>query len=266
MQEIIVENSQIRTFVLTFCEPEENVAFSPQPGQFVMVSLPHCGEAPISVSSPPTRPGTIHLSVRKAGKLTNAMHELKPGDPVNLRGPYGRSFPMEELPEKNLFFVAGGIGLAPLRAVINHCLDSGKPPRSITVLYGSRTPSDIAFKNDLQLWQNLGVNCFLTVDAAEPGWHGPVGLVTGLLEGLNPDLSRSMALVCGPPQMFKAVLSRLTALGFGDEQILTTMERHMKCGVGLCRHCHMDGKLACMDGPVFYLSELRGLKLTELDR
>lgn len=265
VEQIEVENSQISTFVLAFCDRSDNDAFRYQPGQFMLVSMPHCGEAPISISSPPTRPGNIHLSVRRAGKLTTAMHRLRVGDTIGLRGPYGRPFPMEQLEGKDLLFVAGGIGLAPLRAVVNTCLDQRDRFGALTVLYGSRTPSDIAFQSDLGLWRKQGVDCRLTVDAAEPGWDGAVGLVTSLLDGLKPELSRSIALICGPPLMFRAVLGKLAAMDFSDEQILTTMERHMKCGVGICRHCHMDGKLVCVDGPVFSLAELRKLRIMELD-
>jgi len=264
VEQIEIENSQISTFVLAFSDREYHDAFRYQPGQFMLVSMPHCGEAPISISSTPTRPGNIHLSVRRAGKLTDAMHALRPGDTIGLRGPYGRPFPMQQLEGRDLLFVAGGIGLAPLRAVINACLDQRDQFGALTVLYGSRTPSDIAFQADLGLWQKQGVDCRLTVDAAEPGWDGAVGLVTSLMDDLTPDLSRGTALTCGPPLMFRAVLGKLAAMGFSDEQVLTTMERHMKCGVGICRHCHMDGKLACVDGPVFSLAELRQLKIMEL--
>lgn len=265
VEQILVENSQISTFVLAFSAPLFNDTFRYQPGQFMLVSMPHCGEAPISISSTPTRPGNIHLSVRKAGKLTQAMHGLRVGDTLGLRGPYGRPFPMQELAGRDLLFVAGGIGLAPLRAVINGCLDQRDSFGALTVLYGSRTPSDIAFQADLAQWRKQGVDCRLTVDAAEPGWEGSVGLVTSLMDQLTPEVSRSTALLCGPPLMFRAVLGRLEGMGFGDEQVLTTMERHMKCGVGICRHCHMDGKLACVDGPVFSLAELRRLKIMELE-
>ncbi len=265
VEQVEIENSQISTFVLVFSDSQYNDAFRYQPGQFMLVSMPHCGEAPISISSTPTRPGAIHLSVRRAGKLTAAMHGLRVGDTLGLRGPYGRPFPMKQLEGKDLLFVAGGIGLAPLRGVLNTCLDQRDRFGTLTVLYGSRTPSDIAFQNDLGLWQQQGVDCRLTVDAAEPGWDGKVGLVTSLLDGLTPDLSRSTALICGPPMMFRAVLGKLKTMGFSDHQVLTTMERHMKCGVGICRHCHMDGKLACVDGPVFSLAELRQLKIMELE-
>ena len=264
VEQIVIENSQISTFVLAFSDRQYNKSFRYQPGQFVMVSMPHCGEAPISVSSTPTQPGAIHLSVRRAGKLTNAMHGLRLGDTIGLRGPYGKPFPMDQLAGQDLLFVAGGIGLAPLRGVLNTCLNQRDQFGSLTMLYGSRTPSDIAFQSDLELWQKNGVDCRLTVDAAEPDWDGTVGLVTSLMDNLQPDLANSTALICGPPLMFRAVLGRLTAMGFRDEQVFTTMERHMKCGVGICRHCHMDGKLACVDGPVFSLAELRHMKIKEL--
>lgn len=264
VEKLEVENSQITTFVLSFSDPQLNNTFRYEPGQFMMVSMPHCGEAPISISSTPTRPGTIHLSVRRAGKLTAAMHGLQVGDTIGLRGPYGKPFPMEQLEDRDLLFVAGGIGLAPLKGVLNGCLDQREHFGKLTVLYGSRTPSDIAFQADLALWQQQGVDCRLTVDMAEKGWNGEVGLVTSLMDDLNPDLGRSTALICGPPLMFRAVLGRLAAMGFNDEQVFTTMERHMKCGVGICRHCHLDGKLACVDGPVFSLAELRHLKIMEL--
>jgi len=265
IKEVITENSQIKTFVLAFADKKDNASFRYQPGQFMMVSIPHCGEAPISFSSTPTRPGTINLSVRKAGKLTGAMHELGPGAAVGLRGPYGRPFPMEELRGKDLLFVAGGIGLAPLRSVINYCLDHGNDYGAITILYGSRTPSDIAFKDDIGIWQNHEkVTCFLTVDVGDDSWQGNVGVVTTLFDKIEPDVARSVALVCGPPIMIRFVLADLARMGFRDEDIITTMERHMKCGVGVCGHCHMDNKLICVDGPVFSRAALKNMEVMEL--
>ena len=264
IEEVIVENSQIKTFVLSFTDVALQQGFSYQPGQFMMVSVPHCGEAPISFSSTPTRPGTIHLSVRRAGQLTSALHELAAGAIVGLRGPYGRPFALEALKGRDLLFVAGGIGLAPLRSVINHCLDSGHEGR-IEILYGSRTPDDIAFKADLAAWQDRqNVACRLTVDAGGPGWDGPVGVVTTLLPEVAIDPQTSVALVCGPPLMIRFVMAELGRMGYSDERIITTMERHMKCGVGVCGHCHLDGKLVCIDGPVFNREELQGLEVMEL--
>ena len=263
---IIEENSQIKTFVLAFPDEQLNNSFEYEPGQFMMVSMPHCGEAPISISSSPTKPGTIDLSVRLAGKLTAAMHQLSPGDKVGLRGPYGRPFPMADLVGHDLLFVAGGIGLAPLRSVINTCLAQDRDSKKkITILYGSRTPSDIAFQTDLDGWRETpGVDCQLTVDVAEPGWGGAVGLVTALLDGIDLEPKQAKALLCGPALMIKAVLARLADFGFQEKDILTTLERHMKCGIGVCRHCHMDSKLVCKDGPVFTMEELQQLEVAEL--
>jgi len=185
---------------------------------------------------------------------------MKEGDVVGLRGPYGRSFDLDYLAGKDLLFVAGGIGLAPLRSVINSCISAERAARSITILYGSRVPSDIAFGADLDKWQaRSNVSCLLTVDQAEPGWTGHTGLVTTLLDQYTADPAKTVALLCGPPMMISAVIADLSQRGFCDENIITTMERHMKCGVGVCRHCHMSGELVCKDGPVFNLAELKDL-------
>ncbi len=262
IKKVILENSQIKTFVLEFTEKPFNDAFYYQPGQFMMVSVPHHGEAPISVSSTPTRPGNIHLSVRVAGRLTRALHDMEPGREIGLRGPYGRAFPMDSLKGKDLVFVAGGIGLAPLRSAINYCLDRSKEYGRITILYGSRLPSDIAFRADLEEWTDRDdVRCLVTVDEAEPGWEGYVGVVTTLWDKAKLDPERQAVLVCGPPVMIRFVLADLREMGFPDDNVITTMERHMKCGVGLCGHCHMEGKLVCVDGPVFSSRELREISV-----
>ncbi len=265
INEVIEENSQIRTFVLSFCDREYNEKFTYLPGQFMMVSVPHCGEAPISFSSTPEEPGHIRLSVRRAGRLTNAMHRMKKGDVVGLRGPWGNGFPLDDMVGRDLLFVAGGIGLAPLAAVIRTCIKKRDQYGRISIIYGSRTPSDIAFADDIAAWgMEKDVECLLTVDKAEPGWDGAVGLVTSLFDRADFAPGKQTALVCGPPLMIRAVLSDLGNRGFADEEIITTMERHMKCGVGVCRHCHMDGRLVCADGPVFSLARLRGLEVMEL--
>ena len=258
------ENSQIKSFELAFTDPERHRAFSYRPGQFVMVSVPHGGEAPISISSSPTRPGRLTLSVRKAGRLTAALHRMAEGELLGLRGPYGRPFPVDELKGRDLIFVAGGIGLAPLASVVNLCLDRREEYGQLTVLYGSRSPADIAFRAELEGWRRAGVKCLLTVDQGGEGWTGQVGLVTTLFAQISPDPGRSSALICGPPVMFRFVAAELTRLGLSDQDIVTTLERHMKCGLGVCRHCHLGPKLVCAHGPVFTLAELRGLREAEL--
>ena len=259
IKDIIVENSTIKTFVVEITDKSIANTFKYLPGQFVMVSVAHQGEAPISISSHLVTPGVMHLSIRRAGRLTSSIHEMKAGEYIGIRGPYGRPFPMEALSGRNLLIVAGGIGLAPLRSVIGYCLESGleKYP-SITLLYGSRSPSDIAFKADLERWKKAGVDVRLTVDVSEPGWDGRVGLVTELLHEVSLDPGSSSGLLCGPPIMIDVVSSMLKEKGFSPEQIITTLERNMKCGVGLCGHCHMDGVLICRKGPVFSIAELCG--------
>lgn len=260
---VVEENSQIKTFALAFTDPDLNGAFSYLPGQFVMVSAPHHGEAPISIASTPTRPGVIELSVRRAGALTTAMHAMAPGDLLALRGPYGRPFPLASCQGRDLLFVAGGIGLAPLRSLINFCLDHRPEYGKITLLYGSRSPADIAFSADLTAWQDQqAVECLLSVDTAGPGWQGHVGLVTTLLDLVSLEPARTSAIVCGPSIMIRFVLAALSRMGLADSEIITTLERHMKCGIGVCRHCHMDRTLVCAEGPVFSLAQLRGLQGT----
>jgi len=265
IQAIRDENCQIKTFVLAFRDPEQNARFTYQPGQFMMVSIPHHGEAPISFSSTPSRPGTIELSVRRAGRLTSAMHELSEGHVIGLRGPYGRPFAMEELKSSHLLFVAGGIGLAPLRGVINYCLDNRQDYGRITILAGSRCPADVSFEEDLRTWQQQhGVTCAVTVDVGDEKWPHHVGLVTSLLDRFTEDPTASKVIVCGPPLMIRFVMADLSRRGFANADIITTMERHMKCGVGVCGHCHMDNKLVCVDGPVFSRAELQDLDIEEL--
>ncbi len=263
IKEIVEENSSIKTYVIEFTDSEVNSGFSYLPGQFVMLSVPGQGEAPISISSTPTRPGSIHLSVRKAGRLTSALHEMKTGQYLGIRGPYGRPFPMDDLKGRDLLFVAGGIGLAPLRSVISYCLDRAGQYGSITLLYGSRTPSDIAFRADLEEWgRSDSVDVHLTVDVAEAGWDGNVGLVTTLLDQVQLKGDGTSALLCGPPVMIDAVIERLLDAGLSSDAIITTMERNMKCGVGLCGHCHMGSVLVCKHGPVFSVAELKEIEAT----
>ncbi|MDF1613942.1 FAD/NAD(P)-binding protein [Desulfurivibrio dismutans] len=270
---IIEENPRIRTLVLEPLEelPAANGARSTagrssayQPGQFVMVSVPHCGEAPISLASSPHEP-ELRLSVLKVGLLTEALHRLPVGAEVGLRGPYGRPFPLADLHGRRLLFIAGGIGLAPLRSVLESCLAEPEKFGPLTLLYGSRTPADLAFGEDLARWQQSGrVDCRLTVDQGAPGWTGAVGLVTELLAELEPAPEQTSVLICGPPPMIRAVCRQTAATGIAPEQIITTLERQMKCGLGLCRHCHLDHHLVCVDGPVYTLAQLQQLEIMEL--
>ncbi len=266
IREILNENKQIKTFRLELLDKTHPFSF--RPGQFLMLSVPHCGEAAISISSSPTALPLIDLSIRKAGKLTTAVHALQVGDEVGIRGPFGTFFPVANFHGRDLLFVAGGIGLAPLKGVIDVCLFQQEleenPVQQITLLYGSRTVADIAFSQAIEAWRQQGVDCQLTVDIDELDWQDHVGLVTDLLK---PELltKDTTALICGPPIMIRFVIAQLSEMGLSDTAILTTLERHMKCGMGLCGHCHLDGKLVCVDGPVFTYAALKNLHVMELN-
>ncbi len=268
IKEIISENHLVKTFRLSMVDSQgQTIPFRFEAGQFVMLSVPHRGEAPISISSIPANPSFFDLTIRKAGLLTSAIQEMAVGDHLGVRGPFGHGFPLDDLLGKDLLLVAGGIGLAPLKGVMESCLSWKKVKKltdiSLTLCYGSRTPEDICFRATIEKWQQDGVSCRLTVDEADPSWQGEEGLVTGLLADQSSS-GDGYALVCGPPVMIRATIARLQAFGWSDEHILTTLERHMKCGVGVCGHCHLDNTMVCTDGPVFTLSQLQEMKVAEL--
>lgn len=265
IREIIRENHTISTFRLELTN--KSVPFSFRSGQFCMLSVPHCGEAAISFSSAPNTLPLFDLSIRNAGELTAAMHQMKTGDQVGIRGPFGTPFPMAEFTNSDMLFVAGGIGLAPLKSVIDHCLfQSGLETdavANITLLYGNRTPSEVAFTTAISSWKKQGIDCRLTVDEGDDSWQENVGLVTELLQDdLITKITKS--LICGPPIMIRFVIAKLTEMGCTNDSIFTTLERHMKCGMGTCGHCHLDGKLVCVDGPVFSLEQLQTMDVMEL--
>ena len=255
IRNIIRENSLVNTYELTLVDELANHRFSFQPGQFMMISMPHLGEAPISFSSSPDGEDGFSLTIRNSGRLTAAVQQLRPGDIIGVRGPYGRPFPSDRLGGKNLLFVAGGIGLAPLRPLIEYWLSRPDEAGNLTMFYGSRTPEEFCFNRDFPRWRKDGLDLRLTVDQTAKEWDGSVGLVTSLLDGYTID-DETMALVCGPGIMIRFVLKQLQAMGMKAENIITTLERHMKCGVGICGHCHMEEKLVCIDGPVFTAAEL----------
>jgi len=261
IKNVAEQNELVKTFDIVFEDAIFDANFTYLPGQFMMISVPHCGEAPISFSSSPSQPGFFSLTIRKAGKLTSAIHKLQPGDMIGVRGPYGKPFPMDELAGQNLFFVAGGIGMAPLRSVIAYCIDNRDDYGAITVLYGCKTPDEFCFRKELDEWAAQGqIVVKYTVDNACEAWNGCVGLVTGLLDDISLSGTNDKALVCGPGVMIRFVVERLLQLGLERNNIITTLERHMKCGIGICGHCHFDSKLICIDGPVFNVSDLPDLE------
>ncbi len=254
IRQIIRENSLVNTYHLCLVDELAGHRFSYQPGQFMMISMPHLGEAPISFSSNPDGSDGFSLTIRNSGSLTAAVQDLRVGDIIGVRGPYGTPFPMDRLHGKNLILVAGGIGLAPLRPIIEQALSQPGKFGAVTLCYGSRSADNFCFDRDFDRWQQ-GIDLRLTVDHGSPQWDGHVGMVTELLSGLTMG-EGDMALVCGPGIMIRFVIELLREKGLRATDIITTLERRMKCGVGICGHCHSGGKLICMDGPVFTAADM----------
>ena len=255
------ELADVRTFSLRFASDEDQEAFHYKPGQFIELSIPGVGEAPISISSSPSRKASFDITVKAIGSVTQALHEKKPGDFVGIRGPYGNGFPVDEVAGMDILFVGGGIGLAPLRSLLVNMLDNRSDYGKITLLYGARSPSELLFKQDLAAWQNMeGMEVHTTVDVGDETWTGNVGVVTTLFPKIKPDPKRTAAFVCGPPVMFRFVIAELLRLQFSDEQIISTLERYMKCGVGKCGHCCIGHKYVCTDGPVFNYRQIKTLQ------
>lgn len=232
-----------------------------EPGQFVEVSLFGVGEAPLSVSSSPTKRGTFELCVRNVGKFTSALHKLEAGDEVGIRGPFGKGFPAQFLEGNDLVFVAGGLGIVPLRSLINYVIDNRRDFGKVTILLGCKTPKDMLFGDEIEEWnKRLDVNFNCTVDRSAPDWKGNVGLITSLIPGVTLDPARTYAVVVGPPIMYKFVIKEILAKKIPERQILVSLERHMKCGLGKCGHCQIENLYCCQDGPVFTYDKIKNIK------
>jgi len=253
------ESFDTKTFRVVFQDNTPADSFSYKPGQFAQLSLLGIGEAPISITSSPCNQGFLEFTIRAVGRLTRAIHQLKPGDNIYVRGPYGNSWPFEEVKGKDLYFIAGGIGLPPLRSLINSVFDKREEFGRIKILYGSKTPDELCFKEELKSWQGItDTEVLLTVDKPEEGWKGNVGVVTTLWDKTDMTSSGGTAYVCGPPIMIRFVIERLTKTGFKDENIYVSLERYMKCGIGKCGHCNIGAKFVCIHGPVFTYSQIKG--------
>jgi len=231
-----------------------------QPGQFVELSVFGVGEAPFCIAQSPTRSEFIEVTVRRTGSVTNRLHTYQPGDVVGLRGPFGNCFPFDRAKGKDLIFVGGGIGLPPLRSLINFVLDHRDDYREVHVLYGARTPADRVYKKELAAWSRSDkLSLVETVDRADETWTGHVGVVTKLLKGMSVDTSSTVAFTCGPPVMLTFVVAELVGLGIPSRNIVTTLERYMKCGVGKCGHCCVGQHYICVDGPVYNYDQIQRL-------
>lgn len=232
------------------------------PGQFVEVSIPGIGEAPISISSSPTRGGSFEMVIRAVGNVSNALHELKEGDKIFVRGPFGTSFPVDGVMKgKDIVFVCGGIGLVPVRSAIQYVLDNRDDYGRVSILLGSKTPRDRMFVDEIETWRKAkNVTILETVDHRDEEWSGPEGVITTLLPLVKMDVDNTIAVICGPPIMYKFVVIMFREAELPDDKIYLSLERHMKCGVGKCGHCQINNLYVCQDGPVFKFSDITDLE------
>jgi len=241
---------------------DDNQPLNHQPGQFVEVSIMGIGEAPISISSSPAKKESFELCVRAVGNVTRAMHRLKIGDKVGIRGPFGKGFDTEFLKGKDILFIAGGLGIAPLRSLINYVLDHRADYGRAIILYGCKAPHELLFREEVISWRKRkDIECHLTVDKVPEGehWDHNVGVVTTLIPKIDFNPSTTYAVVCGPPIMYRFVIRTLKERGLAEDHIILSLERRMKCGVGKCGHCQINGIYVCQDGPVFNYSEIKDL-------
>jgi len=250
------ETSDVKTFRVVTTGGIK--AFDHMPGQCAMLGVPGFGEAMFSIASSPTVAEYMEFSIKRCGVLTDYLHTLAEGAQVTIRGPYGNFFPVEgDFKGRDVLFVAGGIGLAPVRSAIKYAFDNRENYGKIDILYGARSADDLVFKNELlDSWtKQPNTSVYTTIDRPQDGWSGHTGFVPDYFReiGFTPD---KMALVCGPPIMIKFMLNALISAGFTKEQVYTTLELRMKCGIGKCGRCNIGAKFVCKDGPVFRCDEL----------
>lgn len=251
--DVITETPIIKTIRL---RPKERIAF--RPGQFIEMTVPGVGEAPFTPSSPWTWKELLDVTVMQVGKVTDRIHQLKPGDIVGLRGPYGRSYPLDEFVGKDLIIVGGGCGFAPLRALIYALLDSRDRFGKLVFRGGCKTPADLLYHKEIGEWATRhDLDLVITVDRCDATWEGPVGVVTTILEGIDVDWGNSVGVLCGPAVMMKFSSQKLLQLGLREESLYLSMERNMSCGIGKCGHCRLGTYYCCKDGPVFMYSQIK---------
>ncbi len=259
IEEIRPEVEDVKTYYFRFEDPAIERSFAVRSGQFVMCTVFGAGEFAVSLPWSPEG-DRRHLSVRAVGKVTGALAGLDVGDKIGIRGPFGNGFPFEAIKGKAIIYVAGGIGLIPLRSSIVHVLLHRPEFGRLILLYGARTPKDLMYRETIEGWrQTAGFETYVTIDRPEPGWTGETGFVHTLIEKAEVPVENTVAFVCGPPIMFNAVIGELSARGLRDDSIISTLERHMKCGIGKCQHCAIGRTLVCTDGPVYTYKQIKTL-------
>ena len=248
------------TFSLELTPAMADGGFSFQPGQFNMLYVFGVGEVPISISGAAADQQRIIHTTRAVGPVTTAMSKLRTGDALGVRGPFGVGWPVEEAVGQDVVLVAGGIGLAPLRPVIYHLLQHRAEFGRIVLLYGARTPEDILYIKELERWRaRFDFEAYLTVDRATGHWHGNIGVVTELIHRSPFDPLHCLAMICGPEIMMRFTILDLVKRGVSEDRIYISMERNMKCGIGLCGHCQLGPTFVCKDGPVYRFDRIKGL-------
>jgi len=253
IEEVIPETPTIKTFVL---RPENGLKFST--GQFIELTVPGVGEAPFTPSSSPFQTEKVEITVMDVGHVTHRLHQMRQGDRVGIRGPYGRGYPLEEFYNKEVLVLGGGVGFAPLRSLLFTLLHDLSKYKRVVLCYGAKTPADIVYKGLIPQWREK-IEVLCSVDRADETWKEHEGVVTTLLDKFEIDIKNSVAVVCGPPVMMKFATFKLLDLGYRPEDIYLSMERKMYCGIGQCRHCMIGGLFVCKDGPVFTYSQVKEL-------
>lgn len=260
IEDIYEEAPDVRSFRLVFKDQKLRDSFEFKAGQFGLYSAFGLGESTFCIASSPTRKGYIQCTFRKTGRVTGGLANLSIGDTMGVRGPYGNSFPVEEWKGKDIVFIAGGIGLPPVRSVIWNVLDRREDFGKVTIVYGAKTVADLVYKNELQHWDERNdVTLVQTVDPGgeTPDWKGKIGFVPTVLEEAAPSANNAVAVTCGPPIMIKFVLNTLLKLGFNENSVYTTLENKMKCGVGKCGRCNVGDIYVCKEGPVYTAAEIK---------
>ncbi|MBI5663739.1 MAG: FAD/NAD(P)-binding protein [Nitrospirae bacterium] len=254
-----------KLYQIQIIDPEMRKRFTFRPGQFVMLEVPGVGEAPFSISSSPVRHGDIELCIRNVGNMTNFLSRVGRGVQVGITGPFGTSFPVEEMMGQNIFLIAGGLGIAPLRSPILSVLENRSRYANVDIIYGARQPSELLFTYQYEMWRKFDIGLDIIVERPDKEWKGPVGLTTHILKEkiANPAISLSKdtyAIVCGPPVMFKFVCNMLMEAGIPMQKMFVSLERRMHCGRGKCCRCNVGSTYTCLKGPVFDYWSVMNLK------